>query len=64
MHGAGGLGGIIIPSSDKKAITENHFQVIRDHIMNCPEKVYWANTGALTNLCFLFREFPEVKAKI
>lgn len=32
--------------------------------MNCPDKVYWANTGALTNLCFLFREFPEVKTKI
>jgi inosine-uridine nucleoside N-ribohydrolase len=33
-------------------------------ILNCPDKVIWANTGALTNLCFLFRKYPEVKAKI
>lgn len=32
--------------------------------MNSPQKVYWANTGALTNLCFLLREFPEVKTKL
>lgn len=55
MHGSGGLGGVTIPASDKKAITDNHFQVIRDHIMKCSEKVYWANTGALTNLSFLLR---------
>jgi inosine-uridine nucleoside N-ribohydrolase len=32
--------------------------------MNNHDKIVWANTGALTNLCFLFREFPEIKEKI
>ena len=30
VHGAGGLGGVLIPRSDKEAITENNFQTIRD----------------------------------
>ena len=32
--------------------------------MAAKDKVIWANTGSLTNLCFLMREFPEVKTKI
>lgn len=64
MHGSGGLGGVTIPSSNKAPIIENNFKTIKDHIMSCPSKVVWANTGALTNLCFLFREYPEVKTKL
>ena len=55
MHGAGGLGGVTLPATDKMPIIENNFKAIRDHIMNCSSKVIWANTGALTNLCVLFR---------
>ena len=33
MHGAGGRGGVTIPTSDKKPITSNYFQAIRDHII-------------------------------
>lgn len=32
--------------------------------MKLEDKVIWANTGALTNLCFLLRDFPEVKTKL
>lgn len=55
MHGSGGLGGVQIPQSPKRAITQNNFKVIRDFLLGCPEKLIWANTGALTNLCLLFR---------
>lgn len=27
-------------------------------------KIVWTNTGATTNICWLFRKFPEVKSKI
>ena len=27
-------------------------------------QIVWANTGATTNICWLFRKFPEVKSKI
>ena len=33
MHGAGGLGGVVIPASDKQAINQNKFKAIRDAIM-------------------------------
>lgn len=64
MHGSGGLGGVQIPASDKNPITENSFLYIRDALMKSTDKVIWANTGAFTNLCFLFKQFPEVKTKI
>lgn len=35
MHGSGGLGGVTIPSSDKKAISEDNFKYIRNAIMAC-----------------------------
>lgn len=61
IHGEGGLGGVKLPKSDKEAIQENNFQEIRNRIMAQDSKIVWANTGSLTNLCFLFRQFPEVK---
>ena len=64
MHGSGGLGGVEIPSSDKEAVSENPFERIRDRVMGQEGKIVWANTGATTNLCWLFRKFPEVKSKI
>lgn len=32
--------------------------------MSIDGKFIWANTGAMTNLCFLLRRFPEIKEKI
>ncbi len=32
--------------------------------MESKEKIIWANTGALTNLCILFRNIPEIKQNI
>jgi non-specific riboncleoside hydrolase len=33
-------------------------------IMAQPHQITWANTGALTNLCFLLRQFPDILTKI
>lgn len=35
MHGSGGLGGVTIPASDKKPISEYNFKYIRNAIMEC-----------------------------
>ena len=55
LHGSNGLGGVDIPASDQKSISENNFGFIRQKLVETEGKVVWANTGALTNLCLLFR---------
>lgn len=32
--------------------------------MSQPDQITWANTGSLTNLCLLLREFPDVLTKM
>lgn len=32
--------------------------------MNYNGKIIWTNTGSLTNLCILFLNYPNIKAKI
>lgn len=32
--------------------------------MNSEDKVIWANTGALTNLCILLEQYPQIKDKL
>lgn len=61
IHGEGGLGGVVIPASSKSAVEENNFKTIRDTILASKDKVTWANTGALTNLCMLLEQYPDVK---
>lgn len=58
MHGQGGLGGVKLPLSPKQAITLNPFEVMRDMIMKQEGQIVWANTGATTNICWLFRKHP------
>ena len=58
LHGSNGLGGVDIPESDQKPISEDNFAFIREKIMEVEGKIVWANTGSLTNLCLLFRQFP------
>lgn len=33
-------------------------------IMSQPDKIIWANTGSLTNLCLFLRAFPDVLTKL
>jgi inosine-uridine nucleoside N-ribohydrolase len=33
-------------------------------IMSQPDKIIWANTGSLTNLCLFLRAFPDVLNKL
>lgn len=32
--------------------------------MSHPDKIIWANTGSLTNLCLFLRAFPDVLTKL
>lgn len=64
MHGSNGLGGVEIPHSHVKPITENNFETIYKFIMARDEPVTWANTGSLTNLCYFLREFPDATKKL
>ena len=61
MHGSNGLGGVDLPPSTEKPIDSDNFEYIYNKIMSEKEKIVWANTGALTNLCILFRRFPRIK---
>ena len=64
MHGSNGLGGVDLPPSTEKPIDSDNFEYIYNKIMEQKGKIIWANTGALTNLCFLFRRYPQIKEKI
>jgi inosine-uridine nucleoside N-ribohydrolase len=63
MHGSDGLGGVEIPRSPESAITEKGFEFIHKIIMSQPGQITWANTGSLTNLCLILREFPDLLTK-
>ena len=64
VHGSNGLGGVNIQESTQKAISDFSMKTIVSMISECSEKVIWANTGSLTNLCILLRDFPEIKEKL
>lgn len=64
IHGQGGLGGVHLPPSTKQAITESNFKTIAEFILGSKRKVFWGNTGSLTNLAILLDKYPEVKNNI
>ena len=64
MHGSNGLGGVLLPKSSEKAVTERSFEKIFQRIMDHPGKIIWTNTGSMTNLCILLLTYPELKQKI
>ena len=64
MHGDNGLGGLNIPHTTKKAITEDRFSVIYKLIMQAQGKVCFVNTGSLTNLAILLASHPDLKDKL
>lgn len=64
MHGGNGLGGLEIPHTSKKAITEDRFSAIYKLIMKAEGKVCFVNTGSLTNLAILLASHPDLKDKL
>lgn len=64
MHGDNGLGGLEIPHTTKKSISEDRFSVIYKLIMQSPSKVAFVNTGSLTNLAILLASHPDLKDKL
>lgn len=63
-HGYNGLEGAILDQSPQQAIVRDPYIEIYRRIMECPKKVYFVNTGSMTNLALLLRAFPEVLTKI
>lgn len=63
IHGHDGLGGVEIPKSPESAITDKGFEFIHKIIMAQPGQITWANTGSLTNLCLILRQFPDLLTK-
>lgn len=61
MHGSNGLGGVKLPTSPQRAITEQVFEKIYHKIKGNPGQIIWANTGSLTNLCILLLTYPDIK---
>ena len=64
VHGENGLGGVKPCRSPKEAISHKSFEHIYRRIMSHKEKITWTNTGALTNLCLLLMNYPDVKNKL
>lgn len=61
VHGSNGLGGVKLPTSPNKAITEQVFEKIYYRIKGHPTQIIWANTGSLTNICILLLTYPDIK---
>lgn len=65
-HGEDGIGGCMLPRSQKKEKDENGVLYMRRILQELPEgeKASVVATGPLTNIALLLRIFPEVKEKI
>lgn len=66
FHGENGLGGIELPSTDQKPVSENAVVYLAKLLTELPEgeKVTLVPTGPLTNIGLLLKAFPQVKEKI
>ena len=66
-HGSDGIGGatsLFPPQSAKKLDQDRALKVLKDTLMNAPQKVAIAAIGPLTNIALLLKVYPEVKEKI
>lgn len=54
----------MLERSPHSAITQEPYLQIYKRIMQSPQKVYFVNTGSMTNLALLLRAFPEIRDKI
>lgn len=67
VHGKDGLGGYLdlFPKEIKKDLSkESAVTVLKDLILNSPEKISIAAIGPLTNIAILLKSYPEVKENI
>lgn len=66
VHGENGVGGCVLPETEKKLASENGIFFMYQTIMTLPEgeKMILVPTGPLTNIALLLRTFPEVGDRI
>ena len=63
IHGANGLGGVVLPSPKKAIDRRDAVQVIHDVIEANPGKITLVPIGPLTNIAMAFTQYPDLPAK-
>lgn len=64
IHGESGMDGYEFPPLTRKPLEKHAVEVMRDMIMESPEKVTLVPIGTHTNIAILLRMYPEVKENI
>jgi pyrimidine-specific ribonucleoside hydrolase len=64
VHGAAGLGGVVLPASPAQADPRPGVVALAELLMSSPVPVTVAAIGPLTNLALLLRVFPDAAARI
>lgn len=64
IHGESGMDGYDFPPLTRKPLERHSVEVMREMIMESPEKVTLVPIGTHTNIAILLRMYPEVKENI
>lgn len=64
IHGESGMDGYEFPPLERKPLARHSVEVMREMIMESPEKVTLVPIATHTNIAILLRMYPEVKEKI
>lgn len=64
IHGESGMDGYEFPPLTREPLKKHSVEVMREMIMESPEKVTLVPIGTHTNIAILLRMYPEVKEKI
>ncbi len=64
IHGESGMDGYDFPPLERKPLARHSVEVMREMIMESPEKVTLVPIATHTNIAILLRMYPEVKEKI
>lgn len=64
VHGAGGVGGFVIPNHDYKIDYEDGISAMYDELMKAEEPVTLITLGPLSNIAELLTKHPEAAEKI
>ena len=64
IHGVDGLGGVVLPESDKPFDPRPAWDVIYDEAVKANGELEVAAVGPLTNIAILFRKYPDAPSLI
>ncbi len=64
VHGASGLGGVLLPDPQIRLQKENAVELIRRILVQAKDPVTMVCTAPLTNMAIFLAAFPELKVKI